>query len=105
MIRPEISDGVRQIVRQLRLNVEPEKKGHAKTSRNPNIVRAIPAWLLHFSIQGSDFSAEVAGVDEDISDDTRGVALQLQSWTAEYRAQKSEVLDRRRPEEEQAVAP
>jgi Mitochondrial protein from FMP27/RNA pol II promoter Fmp27 protein domain/Golgi-body localisation protein domain/Domain of unknown function (DUF2405) len=95
MIRPEISDGVRQIVRQLRLNVEPEKKAHAKTSRDPNFVRAIPDWLLHFSIQGSDFSAEVAGVDEDISDDTRGVALQLQSWTAEYRAQKSEGLDRR----------
>jgi hypothetical protein len=95
MIRPEISDGVRQIVRQLRLNVEPEKKAHAETSRDPNFVRAIPAWLLHFSIQGSDFSAEVAGVDEDISDDTRGVALQLQSWTAEYRAQKSEALDRR----------
>ncbi|PMD39173.1 hypothetical protein L207DRAFT_530611 [Hyaloscypha variabilis F] len=95
MIRPEISDGVRQIVRQLRLNVEPEKKARAKTSRDPNFIRAIPGWLLHFSIQGSDFSAEVAGVDEDISDDTRGVALQLQSWTAEYRAQKSEALDRR----------
>lgn len=95
MIRPEISDGVRQIVRQLRLNVEPEKKAHAKTSRDPNFVRAIPDWLLHFSIQGSDFNAEVAGVDEDISDDTRGVALQLQSWTAEYRAQKSDGLDRR----------
>lgn len=95
MIRPEISDGVRQIVRQLRLNVEPEKKARAKTSRDPNFVRAIPDWLLHFSIQGSDFSAEVAGIDEDISDDTRGVALQLQSWTAEYRAQKSDGLDRR----------
>jgi hypothetical protein len=95
MVRPEISDGVRQIVRQLRLNVEPEKKAHAKTSRDPNFIRAMPAWLLHFSIQGSDFSAEVAGVDEDISDDTRGVALQLQSWTAEYRAQKAEGLDRR----------
>lgn len=95
MIRPEISDGVRQIVRQLRLNVEPEKKAHAKTSQDPNFIRAMPAWLLHLSIQGSDFSAEVAGVDEDISDDTRGVALQLQSWTAEYRAQKTEGLERK----------
>jgi hypothetical protein len=94
MIRPEISDGVRQIVRQLRINVEPEKKAHPKTSRDPNFIRALPPWLLHFHLQGSNFSAEVAGVDEDISDDTRGVALQLESWTAEYRAQRAEAIDR-----------
>ena len=90
MVRPEISDGVRQIVRQLRINVEPDKKAHTKTSRDPNFIRAIPPWLLHFQFQGSDFGAEVAGVDEDISDDTRGVALQLESWTAEYRAQRAD---------------
>jgi hypothetical protein len=95
MIRPEISDGVRQIVRQLRVNVEPEKKAHAKTSRDPNFIRAMPPWLLHFQLQGSDFSAEVAGVDEEISDDTRGVALQLESWTAEYRAQKIDAVERK----------
>ncbi|KAG9239086.1 golgi-body localization protein domain-containing protein [Amylocarpus encephaloides] len=95
MIRPEISDGVRQIVRQLRVNVEPEKKARPNTSRNPNFIRGMPHWLLHFQIQGSDFSAEVAGVDDDISDDTRGVALQLESWTAEYRAQKVDAIERR----------
>lgn len=95
MIRPEISDGVRQIVRQLRINVEPEKKAHARTSRDPNFIRAMPPWLLHFQLQGSDFSAEVAGVDEDISNDTRGVAIQLESWTAEYRAQKADAVEKR----------
>ncbi|KAL3417731.1 UPF0648 protein C3H5.09c [Phlyctema vagabunda] len=95
MIRPEISDGVRQIVRQLRLNVEPDKKRRPKTAKDPNFIRALPPWLLHFQLQGSDFSAEVAGVDDEISDDTRGVALQLESWTAEYRAQKIEKLERR----------
>jgi hypothetical protein len=95
MIRPEISDGVRQIVRQLRVNVEPEKKSRTKTSRDPNFVRAMPPWLLHFQIQGSDFSAEVAGVDAQISSETRGVALQLESWTAEYRAQKVDAIERR----------
>jgi len=95
MVRPEISDGVRQIVRQLRVNVEPEKKAHPKTSRDPNFIRAMPPWLLHFQLQGSDFSAEVAGVDEEISKDTRGVALQLESWTAEYRAQKIEAVERK----------
>ncbi|TVY47953.1 UPF0648 protein [Lachnellula occidentalis] len=95
MIRPEISDGVRQIVRQLRVNVEPEHKARAKKSRDPNFVRAMPPWLLHFQLQGSDFSAEVAGVDKDISGDTRGVALQLESWTAEYRAQKTNTVEKR----------
>ncbi|RDW94916.1 hypothetical protein BP5796_00679 [Coleophoma crateriformis] len=95
MVRPEISDGVRQIVRQLRLNVEPDKKGHAKNSKDPNFIRALPPWLLHFQLQGSDFSAEVAGVDEDISEDTRGVALQIETWTAEYRAQKADSIERR----------
>jgi hypothetical protein len=94
MVRPEISDGVRQIVRQLRINVEPEKKTRPKTSRDPNFIRAMPPWLLHFQLQGSDFSAEVAGIDEDISDDTRGVALQLESWTAEYRAQRVDAAER-----------
>ncbi|KAB8296060.1 hypothetical protein EYC80_008867 [Monilinia laxa] len=95
MIRPEISDGVRQIVRQLRLNVEPDKKPHSRTSQDPNFIRALPPWLLHFQLQGSDFSAEVAGIDESIADDTRGVAIQLESWTAEYRAQKVEPSERR----------
>lgn len=95
MVRPEISDGVRQIVRQLRLTVEPDKKHHSRSSRDPNFIRALPPWLLHFQLQGSDFSAEVAGVDETIADDTRGVAIQLESWTAEYRAQKVELKEQR----------
>ncbi|KAJ9136691.1 UPF0648 protein C3H5.09c [Pleurostoma richardsiae] len=95
MVRPEINDGLRQIVRQLRLNVEPDKRAGSKTPKHPNFLRAMPPWLLHFQLQAFDFSAEVAGVDEDISEDTRGVALQLESWTAEYRAQKLEGLQRR----------
>jgi hypothetical protein len=95
MVRPEISEGMRQIVRQLRTNVEPDKKSRPKTSRDPNFIRAMPAWLLHVQLQGSDFSAEVAGVDEEISPDTRGVALQLESWTAEYRAQRLDAMERK----------
>lgn len=95
MVRPEISDGVRQIVRQLRTDVVPEKKARPTTSKDPNFLRAIPPWLLHFQFQASDFSAEVAGLDGEISDDTRGVALQLESWTAEYRAQRLDVMERK----------
>ena len=95
MVRPEISDGLQQIVRQLRLNVEPDKRATSKTPRHANFLRAIPAWLLHCQIHASDFSIEVAGVDEDIGNDTRGVALQLESWSAEYRAQRLDGLPRR----------
>jgi hypothetical protein len=88
MVRPEISDGLRQIVRQLRLNVQPDKRAVSRSAKQSNFLRAMPCWLLHFQLQASDFSMEVAGVDEDISDETRGVAVQLDSWSAEYRAQK-----------------
>ena len=94
MVRPEISDGLRQIVRQLRLNVEPDKRAVSKSAKHSNFLRAMPSWLLHFHLQASDFSMEAAGVDEDISDDTRGVAIQVDSWSAEYRAQKMDGLPR-----------
>jgi hypothetical protein len=95
MIRPELSEGIRQIVRQIRTDVEPDKKARAKASRDPNFIRALPPWLFHFQFQASDFSAEVAGIDSDISSDTRGLALQLESWTAEYRAHKLDLVERR----------
>jgi hypothetical protein len=95
MVREEIRDGLRQIVRQLRLNVEPDKRAASKTPKHSNFLRALPAWLLHFQLQCSDCSIEVAGVDKDISEDSRGVAIQLDSWSAEYRAQRLDGLQRR----------
>ncbi|KAK1962727.1 hypothetical protein LY78DRAFT_683810 [Colletotrichum sublineola] len=96
MVRPEITDGLRQIVRQLRMNVEPEKRSSRHTSvKQQNFLRAMPSWLLQFQLQASDFSIEIAGIDEDISDDTRGVSLQLDEFSAEYRAQRLDGLQRR----------
>jgi hypothetical protein len=95
MVRPEITDGLRHIVRQLRLNVEPDKRAASKTPKHPNFLRAIPSWLAHCQLQATDFSIEIAGRDEDISDDMKGVALQMDSWSAEYRAQRLEGLQRR----------
>lgn len=108
MVRPEISDGVHQIVRQLRPNVKPDKRAVPKSPQHSNFLRAMPSWLLHFQLQASDFSMEVAGVDEDISDDTRGVAIQLDSWSAEYRAQKLDGLPkppRRRASSRSGLSP
>ncbi|KAF4506326.1 hypothetical protein G6O67_006423 [Ophiocordyceps sinensis] len=88
MVRQEISDGLRQIVRQLRIDVEPEKRATSKTVRRPNFIRSVPDWLIRYHFEAADFNVEVAGVDEDISDDTRGVSLHLDSFSAEYRAHK-----------------
>ncbi|KAK3692192.1 mitochondrial protein from FMP27-domain-containing protein [Podospora appendiculata] len=95
MVRQEIGDGLRHIVRQLRLDVEPDKIGVSRSTRKSNFLRAMPSWLLHFQLQCSDFSVEVAGVDEGISKDAKGVAIQLESWTAEYRAQRLDALQKR----------
>ena len=95
MVREEIREGLRQIVRQLRFNVEPDKRAVSKTSKNSNALRALPAWLLHFQLQCSDCSIEVAGVDKEISEDSRGVTIQLDSWSADYRAQRMDGLQRR----------
>lgn len=95
LVRPEITDGLRQIVQHLRPKVDPDKRGFSKTSKHSNFLRGMPSWLLHFQLQASDFSAEIAGVDAGISEESRGVSLSLESWTAEYRAQRLDGLPRR----------
>lgn len=95
LVRPEITDGLRQIVRHLKLKVEPEKRAFSTNPRQSNFLRGMPSWLLHFQLQASEFNAEIAGVDEGISSDSRGVSLSVESWTAEYRAQRLDGLPRR----------
>ncbi|KAI0901782.1 mitochondrial protein from FMP27-domain-containing protein [Annulohypoxylon nitens] len=97
MTRPEITKGLRQIVRQLKLDVEPDKRAGSRLQKpKKNVVRALPHWLLHFNVQVEDFSAEITGVDDDFPGHTRGVVLQMDSWSAEYRAQRLDAL-RQRP--------
>ncbi|KAI0180260.1 mitochondrial protein from FMP27-domain-containing protein [Hypoxylon sp. FL1284] len=96
MTRPEITKGLRQIVRQLKLDVEPDKRSGSRTQKSQNIVRALPQWLLHFSVQVEDFSVEVTGIDDDFPGSTRGVVLQIESWSTEYRAQRLDTV-RHRP--------
>lgn len=96
LVRPEISNGLRQIVRQLRLNVEPDMRASPR-HHHANVVRDMPDWLFHFHMQATDFRAEVAGVDEDLSDESRGVAILLDTWTAEYTARRDSLGAHRRP--------
>ncbi|KAI1437656.1 mitochondrial protein from FMP27-domain-containing protein [Xylaria sp. CBS 124048] len=96
MTRPEITKGIRQIIRQLKPNVEPDKRANSKTPMPQNILRALPQWFLHFSVHVDDFSAEITGVDDDFPGATRGVILQVDTWSAEYRAQRMDQV-RKRP--------
>lgn len=89
LVRPEISAGVRQIVQQLSKDHDAQTESTSTPSTDPDFLRSLPLWLVQFSLQGSNFGVEVAGVDAEVSKDTRGVALQLESWTAEYKIQRS----------------
>nr|POF14129.1 upf0648 protein [Quercus suber] len=88
LVRPEICKGVRQIVKQLRKNVMARKTTHEKL--RASFLRLLPSWLNQFRIEGSDFGLELAGVDEQVSSDTRGFAVQLESWTTEYKARRDD---------------
>lgn len=91
LVRPDICEGIRQIVKQMRRNVLARKDGDSKPQAS--FLRKMPAWLKQFRFDGSDFSFQLAGVDELVSQDTRGMALQLESWTTEYKVQRDDSHD------------
>ena len=88
MVRPEISGGVRQIMQQLSKRTVNESSRQERVAVNQNFLRPLPSWLVNLQIQGSNFGINVADTDVEISKDIRGVSLQLESWTAEYKHQK-----------------
>ena len=94
MVRPEISSGLRQIVHQLCKDRNMKTSSKTSSTAKSDFLRPLPFWLVQFSLQGSNFGFEVAGVDSEVSQDTRGVALQLESWTAEYKIQRSASTER-----------
>ncbi|KAG9619617.1 hypothetical protein KCU64_g22133, partial [Aureobasidium melanogenum] len=89
LVRTEISEGIRQIVKAARR--ETDKNSGSTVVKKPSFLRQIPDWLQHVSIQGADFNVELAGVDQAVSKYARGFALQLESWSAEYKAHREDV--------------
>lgn len=83
LVRPEISEGLRQIVTQVQKDVR-RRRGVPK-KKDLNFLRRIPPWLAYVHLQGSDFNLEVAGIDPKVSKHSRGIALHLETWTAEYK--------------------
>lgn len=94
MVRPEISEGVREIIDHLRTEGNKRRLSH-EDDHQPNLLRRLPGWLTHVHLQGSDFNFEVAGIDPSVSQKARGTALHLESLTAEYRANRHEDLSHR----------
>ncbi|KAJ5098114.1 hypothetical protein N7532_005115 [Penicillium argentinense] len=90
MINGEVNRGIRQVLEQFRAHLQSQKRPMSLNERKTSPLRKIPPWLLQFSFESTGFSLEVAGVDNTVSETSRGVSLQLQSWTAEYKAQKTE---------------
>lgn len=91
MVNAEVNRGIRQVIEQFRAQLRPKKRMSTPAEeRKPSILRRIPPWLLRFQFEATGFSLEIAGVDSDVSDVSRGVSLQLQSWTADYKSQKTE---------------
>ncbi|KAF7588595.1 hypothetical protein BBP40_005480 [Aspergillus hancockii] len=91
MVNGEVNRGIQQVIEQFRAQLKPKKRvSMSLEERKPSIMRRIPPWLLRFQFEATGLSLEIAGVDEVVSEVSRGVSLQLHSWTADYRAQKTE---------------
>lgn len=91
MINGEVNRGIRQVLEQFRAHLQSQKRvAMPWNERKISPLRKIPPWLLSFSFESTGLSLEVAGIDNPVSEISRGVSLQLQSWTAEYKAQKTE---------------
>ena len=96
IVRPEIAAGLQLVIQELcgQTNDTQSEIPRRKSNNDVNFLRSLPPWLAQFQLQGSDFGIEIAGLDSDVSGDTRGIALQLESWTAEYKAQKAHETSR-----------
>ena len=91
MVREEVSKGIYNIVRHFKRTVEAEKTIFDNPQAvHASFLRRLPPWLLEIHFEGTNCSVETAGVDKSISSQTRGIALELESWTADYRSQRME---------------
>jgi hypothetical protein len=91
LVRPEISEGLRQIVTQMQKDMGRRRSVHKKEELN--VLRRLPAWMAYVHLQGSEFNVEVAGIDPAVSKHSRGIALSLESWTAEYKQSREDDVD------------
>ena len=92
MVRQEVSDSVHRVVQQFHSHRMTYNSKPRNDVKSPSFLRQLPSWLDEFSFEGSDFAIEVAGVDPEISEAVRGLSLQLESWTADYKSRKGSAV-------------
>lgn len=90
LVRPEIVNGLKQLAEQFRIHYKPRYQRPSDFTQSQNFVRSLPVWLEQFKIECNDFVVEVAGVDEKVSDNARGAAFQMDSWTFDYKCRKAD---------------
>ncbi|EXJ78570.1 hypothetical protein A1O1_08971 [Capronia coronata CBS 617.96] len=81
MVREEVSRAIYNIVKHFKRHT-PVAGGSRPVSTV--FLRRLPSWLVDIQLEGTGWSVEAAGVDSAISSQTRGLALELESWTAHY---------------------
>ncbi len=89
MTSEEVSVGVYNLVKNFKSSLQPDILPISSETGRPNFLRKLPSWLIELRLEGSDFSVEVAGVDKEISKQSRGLAMQLESWAADYKSQRA----------------
>ncbi|KAL1965745.1 hypothetical protein VTN77DRAFT_5245 [Rasamsonia byssochlamydoides] len=92
MVNADVNRGIRQVIEQFRTHVKPKKVAIPTVEQKPSLLRRLPPWLSRVQFEATELNFEVAGAAPGESTTTRGIALQLESWTADYRAQKTEPI-------------
>jgi hypothetical protein len=93
MVNADVNRGIKQVVEQFKAQLKPRRGMQSTTSEQKvSFLRRLPPWLMRVQFEASELTFEVAGPPPGSSKTPRGVALQLESWTADYRAQKLEPM-------------
>ncbi|KAK5217415.1 Protein SABRE [Exophiala xenobiotica] len=90
MVREEVSKAIYNIVRHFKRHAPAEKTSAPKPA-STSFLRKLPSWIVEATFEGSSFSVETAGVDSSVSGQTRGLALELESWTSHYTSSRMDV--------------
>lgn len=87
ILRTEVTQSIYNIVRHFQSDRGAPKESSPVTKRE-SMLRELPAWLLEVHLEGAKCGIEVAGKDETVSKQTRGVAFELESWKIDYTAHR-----------------
>ena len=84
MNRVEIVDCATKIIAATRFDVEPDRLPRRKRKTRADLEHIFPKWLRRVTFEGREIDFVLAGVDAQLSEDIRGMALQFRSWMFEY---------------------